>query len=78
MVGSRALICPGAWWCMCCLYDLYQIEDEEAADEVRYWWDENLMHGVWTTAKEAVEHLSKDQGEPHGLEVFKSRYPHVL
>lgn len=60
MFGTRKQIVVGAWWAMCCPMDLYCIEDEEQAEEVRYWWDEELMHGVWDTREVALHDMRDD------------------
>lgn len=60
MFGTRDQIRIGAWWCMCCPLDLYEIEDEQGADDVRHWWDEGLMHGVWDTREAALHDMRDD------------------
>ena len=71
MIGSRDDIRPGAWWAMCCIEDLYEIENEKEADDVRYYWDQGLLHGVWPTMNEAL--AAFNDCPPEELQAFLDR-----
>ncbi len=63
MIGTREQIRVGAWWCMCCPEDLYQIADENDVATVLSLWDDedgNMVHGVWDTEAQALYDMRDD------------------
>lgn len=70
---------PGHWWAMCCILDLYKVENEEEAAEANGYMGFTSAR-AWSTAKEAVEELLLDEDvadRPQLLEDFRKRNPDV-
>lgn len=63
----RALVKIGAWYCECCILDLYQVETEQDERDLLARLDDDYAHEewgmaprIWATEREALETLRRE------------------